>query len=108
MASVEGAKRALLTSMPSPRGVPGRSLADALVDFEAGLRQADDAMETWRSAGTEDVWRGCVDAIREALDAAEGLRQQAPPLDYEGLVAVLADLMAPLEAFEEADRTLHP
>ncbi|MGH2683930.1 MAG: hypothetical protein ACRDJP_00495 [Actinomycetota bacterium] len=106
LTTVERAKRELLAAMPSPRGIPGRPLADALVDFESELHQAAAAMPAWRAPETEDVWRECLEAIHAALVAAERLRVEAPALDYEGLVAVLADLMAPLEAFEEADRAL--
>ena len=106
LAAVERAKLALLTAMPSPRGVPGRSLADALLDFETELRQADAAMPVWRSPETEEAWRDCLDAIHGALVGAERLRLEAPPLDYEGLVTVLGDLMGPLEAFESADTAL--
>ncbi len=106
LTAVEEAKRCLLTAMPSPRGVPSRSLADALADFESGLRQAEDLMPAWETTANDPVRQECHEAIRAALLATERLRLQAPSLDYEGLVAVLGDLMAPLEAFEEADRPL--
>ncbi|MDQ4005647.1 MAG: hypothetical protein M3135_05015 [Actinomycetota bacterium] len=105
LAAVEEAKRSLLTAMPSPRGVPLRSLADALIDFESGLRQAEALMPAWATTETDPVRQACEEAIRVALDASERLRSKAPALDYEGLVAVLGDLMAPLEAFEEAEST---
>ena len=63
-------------------------------------------MPSWRTPEAEDVWRECLEAIHGALVAAERLRQEAPALDYEGLVTVLGDLMSPLEVFEEADRHL--
>jgi hypothetical protein len=61
------------------------------VAFEEGLRDA---------AASPDLpapWRA---AVEESLRRAERLRLKAPALDYEGLVEVLADLMAPLEALE--------
>ncbi len=103
---VERAKRALLTAMPSPRGVPIRPLAEALVEFEAGLVAAVAAMPRPGSRETEVVWTSCGDAIARSLDTAHRLRLDAPALDYEGLVTVLGDLMSPLEAFEDADRSL--
>lgn len=90
LARIERAKADLVEAVPSPRGIPGRPLADALASFEEGLREAASA----RDLPAE--WRA---AIRESLDRAERLRLEAPPLDYEGLVTVLADLMAPLDAF---------
>lgn len=88
---VERAKADLVAAVPSPRGLPGRSLADALVAFEDGLREASaspDAPERWRAA------------IEESLARADRLRLEAPPLDYEGLVDALADLLAPLEVID--------
>ena len=63
-------------------------------------------MPGWRDARTEDVWTRCDAGIRVALERAERLRLDAPPLDYEALVASLGDLIAPLEAFEEAERSV--
>lgn len=89
---VERAKADLVEAVPSPRGLPGRALADALASFEEGLRDA---------AATRDVPDGWRAAIRESLDRAERLRLEAPQLDYEGLVAALAELIAPLEALDD-------
>jgi hypothetical protein len=92
LARIERAKADLVEAVPSPRGVPGRPLADALVAFEEGLREAAASLE----AASRQEWRAAVD---ESLRRAERLRLEAPTLDYEGLVTVLADLMAPLDAF---------
>lgn len=90
LARIERAKADLVTAVPSPRGIPGRPLADALLAFEEGLRDAasPDVPEGWRTA------------IDESLRRAERLRLEAPSLDYEGLVGVLAALMEPLGALE--------
>lgn len=103
---IEGAKRALLTAVPSPRGIPARSTAEAVLAFEDGLRSARELMPGWRHGGTEDAWRGCDAGIRAASERAERLRLEAPALDYEGLVEALAHLIDPLEAFEEAERAV--
>jgi hypothetical protein len=91
LAMIERAKANLVSAVPSPRGVPGRPLAEALLAFEEGLSDA---------AGSPNVpapWRSALD---ESLRRAERLRLDAPELDYEGLVEVLAGLLAPLEALE--------
>jgi hypothetical protein len=88
---IERAKADLVTAVPSPRGIPGRPLADALVAFEEGLREA--AVSLDETTG----WRAAVD---ESLRRAERLRLEAPALDYEGLIEALADLMEPLETLE--------
>lgn len=103
---VEVAKRELMTAVPSPRGVPARPLAEALLAFEEGLRSARQAMSDGNLS--EAVRRSCGAAVDDALGRAERLRLEAPVLDYEGLVAVLGDLIAPLDAFADAERTLAP
>ena len=90
---VERAKADLVSAVPSPRGVPGRPLAEALAAFEEGL------VEAAASADAPEPWRA---AIGASLGRAERLRLEAPPLDYEGLVDALADLLAPLDALEQA------
>jgi hypothetical protein len=92
LARIERAKADLVSAVPSPRGVPTRPLAEALVAFEGGLRDAvasPDMPPPWRAA------------VENSLRRGERLRLEAPALDYEGLVEVLADLMAPLEALED-------
>jgi hypothetical protein len=101
--AVESAKAALVRAVPSPRGVPG-PLPECLQAFERGLRDATEKMPGWRTPETEVVWRSCWKGLSEALRRAERLRLEAPPLDYESLVAVLGDLMAPLDPFEAAER----
>ena len=89
---VERAKADLVEAVPSPRGLPGRALADALASFEEGLWEAAASLDP----ATRPEWRA---AVEESLRRAERLRLDAPALDYEGLVTVLADLLAPLDAF---------
>ncbi len=93
---VETAKRELLIAVPSPRGVPGRPIAEALIAFEERLREAGEILPAAHPA--RDNFR---DAIAEALRRAERVRLDAPALDYEGLVTVLADLIEPLDALAE-------
>lgn len=95
---METAKRELLTAAPSPRGVPGRSLAEALLAFEEGLRGAAPLLQT---PNATSLLTTCAAAIEEALRRAERLRLEAPMFDHEGLLSVLADLIEPLDAFAE-------
>jgi hypothetical protein len=99
VAAVEEAKRELLTAVPSPRGIPARQIADALLGFEERLREASEIIRAGDpSSGTRQAH---VVAIEEALRRAERLRLDAPALDYEALVAILADLIEPLDVFAE-------
>ena len=91
---VEQAKEALVAAVPSPRGVSRTPLAEALLAFEEFLREASSHADVHADSA----------AIDEALRRAERLRLDAPELDYEGLVDALADLLAPLDAFDDAAR----
>jgi hypothetical protein len=102
---VERAKADLVAAVPSPRGVPGRSLAEALTAFEDGLRRAIDELDGWRT-DDDEIRRSCRSGIEESLTRAERLRLEAPALDYEALVTVVGDLIAPLEVFARAERML--
>jgi hypothetical protein len=104
--AVERAKDALIAAVPSPRGKQRRTVAEAVLEFEAQIREAATTMDRWRLAEIESEWRACAEGIEEALRRAERLRLNAPPLDYEGLVSALTDLIAPLEAFADAQRRL--
>ena len=55
-----------------------------------------------REARIASEWDSCREALDEALRRAEGLRKAAPALGFESLIATVADLIAPLEAFEAA------
>ena len=94
-----------MAAVPSPRGIPPRPIAEALLAFEAQLRDAAGTMDASRAGDPADAWGRCRDAIEEALARAERLRLAAPELDYEGVVTVIAELIAPLDAFADAERT---
>jgi hypothetical protein len=103
--AVDRGKDALTSAVPGRRR-PGRAAAEALLDFESALADAGSAMPEWRVPATEAVWRSCADALDESMRMAERLRLDAPVLDFEGLVMVFKELIAPLEAFGDAARLL--
>ncbi|MCA1727166.1 MAG: hypothetical protein LC722_05820 [Actinobacteria bacterium] len=98
---VEEAKEAAVSAMPTAR-LPGRPLADALMGFEDALEEARSRMPGWRHQALEEEWSRCSDALAEALRMAERLRLEAPHLGFDAMAFALQDLIAPLEAFEEA------
>ena len=99
---VEPAKEALTDVMPTTR-MPGRSLPDALLEFEERLTRARDAMPGWRVAPFEDEWTACDAGLTDALARARSLREDAPDLGgFEGLIWAIERLMGPLEAFAGA------
>jgi hypothetical protein len=99
---VERAKAALTESVPGTR-LPGRPLAETLAEFEEGLREARGGMDRWRAPELQAEWDHAMDAIDECLGMAEELRlRRDPPQGFEALIGTVGDLLAPLEAFEQA------
>ncbi len=100
---LESGKAALVSTVPRGRVEPP-PLAEGLFAFEAALREARRIMPAWRRPETNDLWSRCLDAINESARMAERLRLEAPRLDYESMVFVIGDIIAPLEVFAEAER----
>lgn len=100
---LERGKAALTESVPGSR-LPGRPLAETLLEFEEGLREADRGMAAWRVRELEREWAAADEAIRTCLGLAERLRLEAEiPDGFEALIGTIGDLMAPLEAFGVAE-----
>ena len=99
---LEVAKSALIDSVPGTR-LPGRPLAETLLEFEEGLRQVRAEMETWRVPEVQDAWTRASEGLDEAIRQAERVRLSASaPAGFEGLIGLVGELMAPLDAFGEA------
>jgi hypothetical protein len=96
------AKTALTGSVPGTR-LPGRPLAETLWEFEDGLRDARDGMDAWRSPDIEPEWEACSRGLDDALALADRVRTEGvQPRGFEGLIGLIGDLLAPLDAFERA------
>ncbi|MGZ8612924.1 MAG: hypothetical protein ACXWX0_11725 [Actinomycetota bacterium] len=101
---LERGKAALTESVPGTR-LPGRPLAETLLTFEEGLHEADAGMAAWRVPELEREWLAADEAIRTCLAIAERVRLEAEmPAGFEALIGTIGDLMAPLGAFEQAER----
>jgi hypothetical protein len=99
---LERAKSALLGSVPGTR-LPGRPLAETLLECEEGLRQVRAGMETWRIPEVQDAWARASEGLDEAIERAEYVRLGASaPEGFEGLIGLVGDLIAPLDAFSDA------
>lgn len=99
---LERARAALTGSVPGTR-LPGRPLAETLSEFEDGLREVRDGMDAWRSADVEPEWEACSRGLDEALEFADRVRTEGvQPEGFEGLIGLIGDLLAPLDAFERA------
>ena len=104
--SLERARAALTESVPGTR-LPGRPLAESLSEFEDGLREVRARMDGWRAPEVERAWLDASAGLDEALGLAERVRTEgAPPQGFEGLIGLIGDLLAPLDAFDEAAETL--
>jgi hypothetical protein len=99
---LERAKAALTESVPGTR-MPGRPLAETLLEFEEGLREVDARMEGWRAPELEEVWRAAGAGLDESQKRAERVRLATDaPAGFEGLIGLIGNLLAPLEAFGNA------
>jgi hypothetical protein len=99
---LEHAKSALLDSVPGTR-LPGRPLAETLLEFEEGLKQVRIRMDTWRIPEVQDAWTRASEGLNEAIEQAERVRLSASaPRGFEGLIGLVGELLAPLEAFGDA------
>jgi hypothetical protein len=102
LASLERAMAALTGSVPGTR-LPGRPLAETLSEFEGGLREVRHGMDAWRSPDVEPEWEACSRGLDEALALADRVRTEGiHPEGFEGLIGLIGDLLAPLDAFERA------
>jgi len=102
MACVERGSAALTESVPSTR-FGGRPFADTLLEFEEALDEAAAGMPAWRRPEVEGAWMRADAGLRAARERAERTRTEAPDLGgFEGLIGLIGDLLAPLEAFATA------
>jgi hypothetical protein len=100
--SLERARAALTESVPGTR-LPGRPLAESLSEFEDGLREVRARMGGWRVSEVEQAWLDASAGLDEAMVLAERVRTDGvPPQGFEGLIGLIGDLLAPLDAFERA------
>ena len=100
--SLERARAALTESVPGTR-LPGRPLAESLSEFEDGLREVRARMGGWRAPEVEQAWLYASAGLDEAMVLAERVRTDGiPPQGFEGLIGLIGDLLAPLDAFERA------
>lgn len=92
----------MTSTVPSTR-LPGTPLAEAIAQFEEHLGRAKELMPAWRHPEVEVEWLACEAGIDESLARAGRLREDPPELGgFEGLIWVVDQVLAPLEAFEAA------
>ena len=100
--AIERARTSLTSSVPSTR-LPGRPLADTLLGFDEALAEVAAGMDAWRIPALEGEWERASAGLAEARALADRVRIEArPPEGFEGLIGLIGDLLAPLDAFNEA------
>lgn len=101
---IEGGRRLLLGTLPTGRVEP----APIGVGLDALKRSLDDAREwmpRWKLVEVEDEWQECVEAMDEAEGAIDGVREVAATTnELEELLGAVEDVVAPLDAFADAER----
>jgi len=102
---IEGGRRVLLGTLPTGRVEP----APITVGTAALRRAIDDArawMPAWRLDELADDWDSCQASLNEALKAADELETVAASTgELEELLGAVQDVIEPLDAFADAERS---
>jgi len=103
--AIEAGRRVLLGTLPTGRVEP----APVGVGVDALRRSLEDVqawMPTWRLPELEDDWADCVAAVDEADGNLDEVLQVAAETDeLEELLDAVGEVVAPLDAFADAERT---
>ncbi|MBW3658265.1 MAG: hypothetical protein KY457_06480 [Actinobacteria bacterium] len=101
---IEGGRRLLLGTLPTGRVEP----APIGVGLDALARAIDDArgwMDRWRLEELAGEWEDCHDALHESQVAIPVVREVAATTgELEELLGAVEDVVAPLDAFADAER----
>lgn len=104
-AVIEGGRRTLLGTMPvgrvepTPVGLGVDAMATAMHDARGW-------MDAWQLPELDHDWRCCVAALDEAAGGLDTVREVAASTsELEELQGAVMDVIAPLDAFADAERT---
>lgn len=107
---IEGARRILLGTMPTGRVEPA-PVAVGIEAVRGALRDARSWMGRWKIDRSESEelladWQDCHDAMDEADSALDQLSEvAASTTELEELLSATEEVVAPLDAFADAERT---
>lgn len=103
-AVIEGGRRTLLGTMPVGRVEP-TPVGLGVDAMAAALDDARGWMDGWRIEPLADDWRDCDKAMREARGNLAPVREvAAATTELEELQEAVADVVAPLDAFADAEQ----
>lgn len=102
---IEGARRILLGTLPTGRVEPA-PIAVGLDAVRRGIADARSWMGAWRLPQVDDEWQECQAAMEEAEGNLEAVAEvAASTYELEELLGAVEDVVAPLDAFADAERT---
>lgn len=106
---IEGARRLLLGTLPTGRVEPA-PIAVGLDALATAIRDVREWMPRWRddelAAELRQDWDDCVAALDEAEASVPRVREVAATTsELEDLLGAVEDVVAPLDAFADAERT---
>ncbi len=101
---IEGGRRVLLSTLPTGRVEP----APIGIGLDALSRSVDDArgwMARWELEELRDAWGDCHAALDESQGNVEMVREVAATTrELEELLGAVEEVVAPLDAFADAER----
>lgn len=104
-AVIEGGRRTLLGTLPVGR-VEHTPIGLGVDAMAAALDDAEGWMDGWRVDVLEEDWQECLDAMQESRGNLDEVRAVAAETDeLEELQEAVADVIAPLDAFADAEQT---
>lgn len=101
---VEGGRRVLLSTLPTGRVEPA-PIAVGTGALRRAIADAHGWMAGWKLDELLDDWQACRASLEEAEAALEALdRVAASTSELEELLEAVQDVIAPLDAFADAER----
>lgn len=101
---IEGGRRLLLGTLPTGRVEPA-PVAVGIDALARAIRDARGWMDRWKVAELLDEWRDCGAALDESEGNLTMVREVAATTrELEELLGAVEDVVAPLDAFADAER----
>lgn len=101
---IEGGRRLLLGTLPTGRVEPA-PIGVGIDALERAIQDARGWMDRWRLPDVEDEWADCHAALDDAERAVPELRAVAATTrELEELLGAVEEVVAPLDAFADAER----
>ncbi|MDX1659084.1 MAG: hypothetical protein R3343_09720 [Nitriliruptorales bacterium] len=101
---VEGGRRLLLSTLPTGRVEPA-PIGVGIEAMRKAIADADGWMDRWKVDELEDAWDECREGLQESEAALGELEHTAATTsELEELLEAVENVVAPLDAFADAER----